>query len=123
MTYLYLSVGGILGTISRYILGGLVQRWMGLGFPYGTFMINLTGCFVIGLAATLAGDRLHSSVPLRSFFFIGFLGAYTTFSTYMFESFKLLQEGKMALGMANLLGSVLLGFLALWLGVLVARWF
>ena len=123
MNFLYLSVGGVLGTLSRYFIGGLVQRWIGLGFPYGTFFINLTGCFVIGLAATLAGDRLHSSSSLRSFFFIGFLGAYTTFSTYMFESFKLLQEGKMALGMANLLGSVILGFLALWLGILVARWF
>ncbi len=122
MNYLYLSVGGILGTISRYLFGGLAQRWLGLGFPYGTFLINVSGCFVIGLAATLAGDRLHSSAPLRNFFFIGFLGAYTTFSTYMFESFSLLQGGKLVLGLASLLGSVLLGFLALWLGVGLARW-
>ncbi|MFO1463154.1 MAG: fluoride efflux transporter CrcB [bacterium] len=123
MAYLYLSLGGILGAISRYVFGGLVQRWMGLGFPFGTFAVNLSGCFLIGLGATLAGDRLHSSVALRNFFFVGFLGAYTTFSTYMFESFKLLQEGKAALGLANLLGSVAAGFLALWIGVLVARWF
>ena len=121
MNYLYLSAGGILGTISRYLFGGLAQRWLGLGFPYGTFLINVSGCFVIGLAATLAGDRLHSSAPLRNFFFVGFLGAYTTFSTYMFESFGLLQQGKVALGLANLLGSVLLGFLALGLGVGLAR--
>ena len=122
MNYLYLSAGGILGTVSRYLFGGLVQRWLGLGFPFGTFLINVSGCFVIGLAATLAGDRLHSSAPLRNFFFIGYLGAYTTFSTYMFESFGLLQQGKVVLGLANLLGSVLLGFLALGLGVGLARW-
>jgi len=123
MNVLYLSAGGVLGTLSRYFLGGIVQRWAGLGFPYGTFFVNLSGCFVIGFAATLAGDRLHSSTPLRSFFFVGFLGAYTTFSTYMFESFKLLQEGKLAIGAAYLLGSVALGMLGLWLGVLLARWF
>lgn len=122
MNYLYLSVGGILGTLSRYFLGGLVQRWAGLGFPYGTFFVNLSGCFVIGFAATLAGERLHSSVSLRSFFFIGFLGAYTTFSTYMLESFKLLQDGKLVIGAAYLVGSVTLGMLGLWLGVLLARW-
>ncbi|KAB2836868.1 fluoride efflux transporter CrcB [bacterium] len=123
MNVLYLSAGGVLGTLSRYFLGGIVQRWAGLGFPYGTFFVNLSGCFVIGFAATLAGDRLHSSAPLRSFFFVGFLGAYTTFSTYMFESFKLLQEGRLVLGTAYLLGSVALGMLGLWLGVLLARWF
>ena len=100
-----------------------MHRWAGLGFPFGTFFVNVSGCFVIGFAATLAGERLHSSNPPRSFFFIGFLGAYTTFSTYMFESFKLLQEGKLAIGAAYLFGSLALGILGLWLGVLVARWF
>ena len=123
MNYLYLSVGGTLGVFARYLFGGLAQRWLGLGFPYGTFLVNLSGCFVIGLAATLAGDRLHSSAPLRNFFFIGFLGAYTTFSSYMFESFSLIEQGKWASGFGYLLGSVVLGYLALWLGVALARQF
>ena len=122
MTYVYISLGGSLGAVARYVFGGWVQRFLGFEFPFGTFLVNLTGCFVIGFAATLAGERLHTWNSLRSFFFVGFLGAYTTFSTYMFESVKLLQEGKAGLGLANLVGSVVLGFLALWLGIVLARW-
>lgn len=123
MNYLYLSAGGILGVLARYLFGGLTHRWLGLGFPYGTFVVNLSGCFVIGLAATLAGDRLHSSEPLKHFFFIGFLGAYTTFSSYMFESFSLIERGEWGMGLGYLLGSVLLGYLALLAGVALARAF
>ena len=121
MPYLYLSLGGALGTLSRYFLGGWVQSRLGLGFPYGTFFVNFTGCFLIGLSATLAGERLHTSLALRNFFFVGFLGAYTTFSTYMFENFLFLEQGKILLALVNMIGSVMVGILALSAGVYLGR--
>jgi CrcB protein len=123
MKYVYLWLGGVLGVTARYGLGGWVYRVWGSNFPYGTMVINVTGCLAIGFLSTLAEGKLLFSPNIRIFLFIGFLGSYTTFSTYMFESYKLLQDGEMLWAMANIILSVILGFVGLWLGVLLARVF
>jgi fluoride exporter len=121
MKYLFLWLGGILGVTSRYVLGGWVYSITGASFPYGTLVVNVSGCLAIGFLGTLAEGRWSFSPNLRLFLFIGLLGGYTTFSSYMFESYKLLQDGEVLLALSNLLISVILGFVGLWVGVLLAR--
>jgi len=118
-----MSLGGILGVLSRYSLGGLVHRWLGLSFPYGTLAVNVSGCLTIGFLATLGQSFLFISPNARAFWFIGFLGAYTTFSTYMLEGHQLLEEGRPSAGLGYLFLSVALGYLGLRLGIWAARVF
>ncbi len=117
-----MSLGGVFGVVSRYLIGGLVGRVLGLGFPYGTFVVNVSGCALIGFLATMGNIQWYISPNLRAFLFVGFLGAYTTFSTYMFESYEMIHQGKLFLSMINLAGSVVLGFLGFCAGVIFARW-
>ena len=113
-----LAIGGAIGTISRYGLA----KWLGevawaKGFPLGTFVINVTGSFVLGMAATIILERLppaHQDWYLL--FGTGFCGGYTTFSTFEWETFKLVRDGSLWIALANILGSVIVGFL----GVVVA---
>lgn len=123
MKFLYMGLGGILGVIGRYLVGGMVYRGLGLGPPFGTFLVNVSGCFAIGLLATLVELKWNMGTLGRAFLFVGFLGAFTTFSTYMFENFTLLDEGRFWLGLGNMVLSVVLGFLALWVGVWLGRSF
>jgi fluoride exporter len=120
-TVLLISLGAVLGANLRYFLGGwIAQRW-GTQFPYGTLVINLTGSLILGFFMTLLTGRFLIDPRWRLFFAVGFLGAYTTFSTYTFESLNLLLSGNWVLGTLNLLGSALLGGLAALLGVGLAR--
>jgi CrcB protein len=116
-----IAIAGALGALARYGLEGLVSRRTGGGFPWGTFAVNVTGAFALGLAFTLLAERYLAAPWLRSAATIGFLGAYTTFSTLSFESYRLLEDGAPALAVANLLGSCAAGLLAVYLGVVVAR--
>ena len=118
--WLALLAGGLIGTAGRYLLSGVVQRYAGTGFPYGTLAVNLLGCLIIGFLASLAEQRTILTAEARLFWFVGFLGAFTTFSTYIYESWQFLRNGQLTLAVANLLGSILLGLLALWLGHLAA---
>lgn len=119
--FLIIGLGGFLGANARYLVGGWVAERLGSTFPYGTLIINVSGAFVIGLFLTLIADRFVAPPSARLFFAIGFLGAYTTFSTYMFESLSLIQEGSYLLAATNLLGSVALGLFAVVLGYAVGR--
>lgn len=119
--FLLISAGAILGANSRYWLGNWIAQKWGAAFPFGTLIINLSGSFLLGLFMTLATERLMIDPRWRLFFAIGFLGAYTTFSTYTFESFNLLLKGQWAAGLLNLLGSSLLGILAVGLGVYLGK--
>lgn len=125
--YLVIGCGGFLGAIARYAVGGWVmERWAprlpaGSAFPYGTLAINLSGSFVLGLFMTVVADRFTISPNWRFFFPIGFVGAYTTFSTYEFETLALMQRGSFILAGANVVGSALAGLLAVWLGSVAAR--
>lgn len=121
MTYLVIGAGGFLGAIARYIVSVWIgQRW-GRGFPLGTFLINVSGSFFIGLLMTLMSDRFTENPQWRTFLVIGFLGAYTTFSTFEYETSALVREGEWLYASLNVIGSVLAGFIALKLGDAIAK--
>ncbi len=118
--WLLLAAGGILGTIARYLLSGASSRWFGAGFSWGTMAVNLVGCFAIGFLALLADKKLLLGPDMRLFLMTGFLGAFTTFSALIYESWGFIEKGQMLLAGTNLLGSVVLGLAAFWLGLAVA---
>jgi CrcB protein len=121
MRYLVIALGGLLGANVRYILGGWIAERYGTSFPYGTLVINVTGSFILGFFLTLITERIVVHPYWQLFFAIGFLGAYTTFSTFTFESVALVQGGAFLLGLANMLGSVTLGLIAVFTGAILAR--
>jgi len=108
---LAIGVLGGLGAIARFLLDGTVARRLGRDFPYGTLAVNLSGALVLGVlvGAAVAGDAYRLSA-------VGLLGAYTTFSTWMFESHRLAEDGRLRLGVLNVAGSLVLGVAAVWLG-------
>ena len=121
MRYLVVGLGGFLGANARYIVGGWVQQRWGSSFPYGTFVINVSGSYILGLFATLAlGLTWHDN--WRLLFAIGFVGAYTTFSTFEYETLRLMADGnRLNAAAINILGSVIAGLFAVYLGVVTAR--
>lgn len=121
--WLLLAAGGVCGTIGRYAFAGAVYRWLGAAFPYGTLAVNTLGCLAGGFLGTLADKKFLLGPDARLFWMIGLLGAFTTFSTLIYESHRLIQEGQTMLAGANLFGSVTLGLVALWLGLLAASVF
>ncbi len=118
--WLMLLLGGVCGTAGRYALAGTVYRWLGTDFPYGTLAVNALGCLVIGALSTLAEQKLWLTPDAQLFWMVGLLGAFTTFSTLIYESWRLMQDGEMLLAGLNLLGSLAVGLLALWVGHLAA---
>lgn len=115
MEYLAISLGGMLGANARYLVGGWAARRFGVLFPYGTLLINVSGSFILGafMAFVLRHPSFHYT---RLFFAVGFLGAYTTFSTFSFETLQLLQQGRILLAFIYVVGSAVLGLLGAWLG-------
>ncbi len=105
------ALGGATGAVARYWLSGLVYRLTGPGFPWGTLVVNLLGCFAIGIVVVALESTLQSPA-IRAAVAIGFLGAFTTFSTYSYEALALIQDGEWARAGAYLGGSVVLGLLA-----------
>ena len=118
--WLTLAMGGVCGTLGRYALAGAVYRWLGTGFPYGTLAVNTLGCLAGGLLGTLADQKFLLGPEQRLFWMVGLLGAFTTFSTLIYESWRLMQAGQWLLVGVNLTGSVVLGLAAFWLGSLLA---
>ena len=121
MTLLFLAVGGAFGAVSRYLVQGWVQDLAGGRFPWGTFAVNISGSFVLGLIFALAMDRAIVSPEIRIPLMIGFIGSYTTFSTLMLESWVLVEEGDLVRMFANLAGSVVIGMMAVVAGLAVGR--
>lgn len=119
--FLLISTGAVLGANARYWLGVWCAEKWGTTFPYGTLLINLTGSLLLGFFMTLATERFLLDPRWRFLIAIGFLGAYTTFSTYTYESYSLLAKGQWIAGLFNLLGSSLLGLLGVGLGVFLAK--
>ncbi len=113
---LLVGAGGFLGSIARYGLGGLVQDRAGASFPLGTLVVNVVGCFVIGLVSELAETRGFLTPESRAFLVIGVLGGFTTFSAFGNETLNLLRERDLALAGANVLLNVVLSLGAVWLG-------
>jgi fluoride exporter len=123
MTYLLVGIGGFLGANARYLVAVWVAERLGSDFPYGTFIINVSGSFMMGFLEGAIAESILVHPNWRLFFAIGFLGAYTTFSTFSFENFMLIQERSYLLALVNMLGSVCLGLIAVLGGMIVARLF
>lgn len=119
--WLLLFIGGGIGTILRYQVSGLVQDQLGSTFPWGTFVVNVTGCLAIGIFATLADERGMLGSPARLFLMVGVTGGYTTFSTFGLETWRLLQAGDFVPAFANAAGSVVVGLIGLVIGVFLGR--
>ncbi len=119
---LLVGLGGFLGSIGRFVMTGFCNRLTPLlGFPLGTLVVNLLGCFVIGLLHGLAETRLALGPDLRIFLFIGVLGGFTTYSTFGFESLALLKDGAILKASTNIFLHVFIGLTAAWLGDSIGR--
>jgi CrcB protein len=117
--YLLVMLGGGLGSLARYVAGTAISsRFAGL-FPLGTMIVNITGSFLIGLLMTLLSERLPHPY-WRLLLVVGFLGGYTTFSSFEWETFSAVRSGGLWIGLANVVGSVVLGYAAVWLGATMA---
>ena len=119
--YLLVAMGGAVGSVLRYWIGGYVGDRLGGRFPYGTFVVNITGCFLIGLIVTLISEHANLNPNWRYLIPIGFIGGYTTFSAFEYETFKSMQDGKMLIASLNVGLSVAVGLVFVWLGFLTAR--
>ena len=119
--WIYLAVGGVAGTFSRYALAGFVYGVLGTDFPYGTLAVNLSGCFLVGFLASLAEEKFLLSPNGRLLWMIGFCGAFTTFSTFMLETAHLMKDDQMLRALLNVLASVLVGFFVFRAGVFLAE--
>ena len=117
----WLAVAGAAGTLARYGLSGVAQKLGGAGFAWGTLSVNALGCFLFGLVWTLADERLITSGQTRFIVLTGFMGAFTTFSTFAFETGRYLEDSQWGLAAANLLGQNVLGLTCLLLGWAVGR--
>jgi fluoride exporter len=117
----WVGLGGFLGANARYFLGGWVAGRLGTVFPYGTFVINITGSFILGLFLAFVQDRAWVHPGARLLFAIGFLGAYTTFSTFTYETIALVENGELLLAAINALGSVTAGLTAVFAGIALGR--
>ncbi len=118
---LLLGFAGALGALARYGLALLVQRLNVTGFPWGTFVINMLGCLAFGFIWALAEERLFISGETRLILLTGFMGAFTTFSTFMFESSQLMRDSEWAFVVGNVVGQNLLGLLLMFLGLTLGR--
>jgi len=116
------AIGGAAGAVMRWLMASSIQRLAGTAFPWGTLAVNALGSFLLGFLFIWLIERSSASELARLAITVGFLGAFTTFSTYSLESVRLLQEGAFPLAMANIFGQVLICLPLTWLGVQLARW-
>jgi len=122
MNLLVVFIGGGLGAVARYLLQGIVYRFSGTEFPYGTLIVNILGCFTIGLLMSSMEERFLATPTLRLFLTIGILGGFTTFSSFSYETMALLREGNFLAGGVNVLSSVVVCLGATWLGLGLGRY-
>lgn len=115
------ALGGMIGSLGRYWMSGVVQDLAVRPFPYGTLAVNVTGSFALGLIMALSLERGVIGADVRLFLSIGLCGGFTTMSTFSYETFALLREGAVVAAAANAVGTILLCLTAVWLGMVVAR--
>jgi len=118
--YLLIAAGGALGSVARYWVGSSISGRMGSKFPYGTMVINMTACVIIGYTLTYFGKRADVNPAWRFFLPIGFIGAYSTFSTYEWETLSTMRSGAFLLAALYAMGSLVLGLAATWCGTALA---
>jgi CrcB protein len=121
MNALLVFLGGGLGAVARYGAQGFVYRWAGAEFPFGTMVVNVTGSFVIGLLMTLFEERFMAAPEVRLFLTLGFLGGYTTFSSFSYESMALFAGGNFLGGTLNVAGNFAGCLAATWLGMTLGK--
>jgi CrcB protein len=121
--YFLIAVGGALGSMARYWVGSMVANRMGTKFPYGTFVINITACVIIGFSLTLLARRADINPAWRFLVPVGFIGAYSTFSTYEWETLSTLRSGAFFLASLYAVSSLILGLAAVWGGSMLAETF
>jgi fluoride exporter len=119
--YFLIALGGALGSIARYWVGSTISSRLGTRFPYGTFFINITACAIIGFSIAFLGRRVDVSPAWQFLIPVGFVGAYSTFSTFEWEAFSNLQIGSFLIAAVYVILSIILGLSAVWGGVLAAR--
>ena len=119
--YLLVGTGGFAGAIARYWVNTMVTQRMGLRIPYGTFLINVSGCFLIGFFMYLLAERGVLDAHWLYVIVIGFIGAYTTFSTFEYETIRELQDGQLGIAVLYVTSSILVGFAMVWLGAQVGK--
>ena len=125
ITYLWIALGGALGSVARFWLATAIGQRFGETFPWGTILVNVSGSFLIGLLAAATGPegRWPLSSSMRVFFMVGICGGYTTFSSFSVQTLNLLQAGKWLPAGANIVLSVVLCLVGVWLGYLLGLWF
>lgn len=119
--YFLIALGGALGSMARYWVGSTVGNRMGTKFPYGTFVINITACAIIGFSLTLLAKRADLNPAWRFLIPVGFIGAYSTFSTYEWETLSTIRAGAFFLAALYAVSSLVLGLVAVWCGSVVAE--
>ena len=122
ITYLWIALGSALGGVARYACSSLIAHWIGESFPWGTLLVNIFGSFVIGFFATATGPdgRFLVAPDARLFVMVGICGGYTTFSSFSLQTLALLREGDVVRAGANVLASVVLCMLSVWIGAVSA---
>ena len=119
-----IAFGGALGAVSRYLLSHQIYLWFGREFAWGTLGVNVLGSFLMGVLTILLVEKWMVGLEWRMFFLVGFLGAFTTFSTFSYETLQYLQLGEMSKALANIAASLILTIGAVWLGMMLGRqWF
>ncbi|WP_338666659.1 fluoride efflux transporter CrcB [Pseudodesulfovibrio methanolicus] len=118
---LYISLGGAAGALARYYLSGVVQRMAGGSFPAGTFAVNMAGCLLFGAVWGFFENRLLPGSEVRLLVLTGFMGAFTTFSTYMFETATLVKSAQMAMALVNVVGQSVAGLALVLTGIALGR--
>lgn len=121
LKFLLVAIGGALGSVSRFLVSEWAAQQWGADFPYGTLLVNCSGCFMIGLFMTLTTERFIVSPYWRLVVTVGFIGGLTTFSSFSWETFALLQGGDTFAAVANMASNLGIGFTATWLGITAAR--
>lgn len=118
MAYLWVALGGALGSVARFACSGVAARWFGVGFPWGTLFVNVAGSLIIGALAALAthGERPLVGADARAFLMVGVLGGFTTFSSFSLETLTLARGGQLAAAGANVALSLVVCLVAVWLG-------
>jgi CrcB protein len=120
---IYLSLAGAAGTIARYWLSGLVQKNISIGFPFGTAIVNILGCLLFGLLWAVLENRLALGGQMRMIIFVGFFGAFTTFSTFAFDTIRMLNESQWFLAAGNVVLQNTLGLAAMIIGLAIGKSF
>lgn len=123
VTYIWIALGGALGSVARFAVSGAVARLVGETFPWGTVVVNVSGCLLIGLLATITGvdGRVLVQPDLRQFLLIGICGGYTTFSSFSLQTLSLMRSGDLAGAVGNVTVSVLACLAAVWAGAAIGQ--